>query len=776
MKNKWFIILSLLIAPILLAAGCKKWTETDEGAYRLVTNKGGQTLGYSPASGVKLIFRSGYAFKDLNRNEKLDRFEDWRLSADERAVDLAGRLTMEQMAGLMLYSPHQSVPARRSRFGSSTYGGKPFEESGATASDLSDQQKKFLTEDNLRHVLITRVESPEVAATWNNNVQALCESIGLGIPANNSSDPRHRSDAEAEYQVGSAGQISMWPGSLGMAATFDPDVVRQFGEIASAEYRALGITTALSPQIDLATEPRWNRVSGTFGESPLLSADMARAYTDGFQTSAGDKEIDGGWGYTSVNAMVKHWPGGGTGEGGRDAHFSYGKYGIFPGNNLAEHLVPFTEGAFKLSGATGKAAAVMPYYTISMGVDTVNNENVGNSYSEYLINQLLRGKYGFEGVACTDWGVTHDAVAVDGFGTTPWGVENLGVAERHYKAILAGMDQFGGNSDVKPLLEAYEMGAKEHGEAFMRQRFEQSAVRLLRNIFRVGLFENPYLNVEETRKLVGNEKFMEAGYQAQLRSVVMLKNRNNSLPRQNAEKVYVPKVYRAASRGFFGNSSPAVTDYPISMELVKKYYTVTDNPGEADFALVVINSPATGQGYDAADAKRGGSGYLPISLQYKKYTASYARDNSLAGGDPLESFTNRSYKGKSVAASNLAELEAVLATRKAMAGKPLIVVVRTSRPFVCSEFESETDAMLLTFEIQDQAILDIVSGKAEPTGLLPFQMPADMLTVESQNEDVPFDMQCHTDANGNTYDFGFGLNWQGRITDARTERYANGRK
>ncbi|HRG08769.1 MAG TPA: glycoside hydrolase family 3 N-terminal domain-containing protein, partial [Cyclobacteriaceae bacterium] len=198
-------------------------------------------------------------------------------------------------------------------FMASTYNGKPLEESGLKSSDLSDQQKEFLTKDNLRHVLVTSIESPEVGALWNNNVQALVEGIGLGIPANNSSDPRHGTVANAEYNAGAGGRISMWPGSLGLAATFDPQLVENFGSIAAKEYRALGITTALSPQVDMATDPRWYRTSGTFGEDAALSTDIGRAYIDGFQTSTGAKEIADGWGYESVNAMVKHWPGGGSG-------------------------------------------------------------------------------------------------------------------------------------------------------------------------------------------------------------------------------------------------------------------------------------------------------------------------------------------------------------------------------------------------------------------------------------------------------------------------------
>lgn len=772
MKNhKIPLYLVVAITGILYLQGCRNWSETGSGSLRIVINKEGQTLGYDTTSGVMLLTNNGLAFKDLNRNGKLDIYEDWRKSADERAKDLASKMSIDQIAGLMLYSAHQAIPSGSTRFGASSYNRKPFAESGAKASDLSDQQIKFLTKDNLRHVLVTSVRSPEDAAVWNNNVQALCESIGLGIPANNSSDPRHRSVSDAEYNVGSVGQISMWPGSLGMAATFDPTLVKLFGRIAATEYRSLGISTALSPQIDLATEPRWSRVNGTFGENPQLSADMARAYVDGFQTSENDKVITDGWGYTSVNTMIKHWPGGGPEEGGRDAHFAFGKYAVYPGKNLADHLIPFTEGALKLEGETKMASAVMPYYTISYGIDTQNNENVGNSFNRYIINDLLRGKYAFEGVVCTDWGVTKDETAVDGFGTTCWGAEDLSVAERHYKIIMAGVDQFGGNNDAGPVVEAYQMGVKEHGEEFMRARMEQSAVRLLKNIFRVGLFENPYLNVEETKKIAGNEEFMKAGYDAQLKSIVMLKNKDKVLPLDKQKTIYIPKRLKSASRDMFGNQTPETLAYPVNINIVKKYFKVTENPDEADFALVIIASPNSGSGYDPSEVKKGGSGYVPISLQYRPYKALDARDPSLAGGDPLEKFTNRTYRGKTVMATNAGDLKMVLDAKKAMKDKPVIVSIAMSKPMVFSEFEKEANAILVNFDVQDQAIMDILCGAAEPSGLLPMQMPLDMKTVELQKEDVPFDMTCHVDSEGNVYDFGFGMNWSGVIKDARVEKY-----
>jgi beta-glucosidase len=337
---------------------------------------------------------------------------------------------------------------------------------------------------------------------------------------------------------------------------------------------------------------------------------------------------------------------------------------------------------------------------------------------------------------------------------------------------MAGVDQFGGNNAAGPVIEAYQMGVAEHGEAFMRARFEESAVRLLKNIFRVGLFENPYLNVETSKEIVGNTEFMKAGYEAQLKSIIMLKNQNNILPLQKGKTIYLPKKYFPPAQGFFGPPSKERYEDAVKEDLIKKYFKVTDDPSNADYAIVFISSPSGGPGYSADDVKKGGSGYIPISLQYGPYTATHAREHSIAAGDPSEpNVKDRTYMGKSNTADNLQDLKTIQDTKVAMKGKPVIVVVNLSNPMVFSEFEKEVNAIVANFGVQNQAILDILTGVAEPSGLLPYQMPADMKTVEEQNEDIPHDMVCYTDNAGNVYDFGFGLNWKGVIKDARTKKY-----
>lgn len=737
----------------------KKWTAIQKDGYWLIENEGGATLG--AASMEHILTVDGFAFKDLNRNGVLDPYEDWRLPAEQRVADLAGRLAVEDIAGLMLYSIHQALTTddfmTKMRF--------PGQEEDMTPAhpyELSGFQKRFLERDRLRHVLLAVVDSAEVAAKWNNNAQAFVEGLGFGIPINTSSDPRHTKGISAEFSMGGGG-VSIWPETIGLAAAFDPELVRLYADVVAKEYRAMGIATALSPQIDLATDPRWFRFFGTFGESPRLSTDLARAFCDGLQTSY-QNEISDGWGYQSVNAMVKHWPGGGSGEAGRDAHFEYGKYAVYPGDNFEGMLAPFTEGAFALEDGTKQAAAVMPYYTISHGQDTAHGEEVGNAYSKYIIGDLLRGEYGYDGVVCTDWLVTGDRGPVDSFmGGKCWGVEDLTVAQRHYKILMAGVDQFGGNNDIAPVLEAYAMGCAEHGEEWMRARFERSARRLLCNIFRPGLFENPYLDVAESEAAVGSPAHMDMGFAAQLRTVVMLKNKGGVLPLAKKAKVYVPTRHLLATTNWFGMEQPERDVTPADLAVLARYFEVVPTPEEADCAFCFIESPA-GKEYSAED------GCVPLSLQYRPYTANAARETPLAmneGEDP----GFRSLRGKTGHVSNERDLDMVLDARRAMGTKPVVVFINAKNPMVMAELDAAADAVLMHFNVQDAALMELACGQAAPSALLPFQMPKDMDTVEAQNEDCPFDMTPFTDECGGCYDFGFGLDWQGVIQDDRLEKY-----
>ncbi len=724
---------------------------------KVVKNPGGPELGYCE---VGLIEKDGLYFKDFEGTGELVPYEDWRLSPEERAADLASRLSIEEMAGLMMYSPHQLVPGRNEGWLAATYaGGKAFEDSGLEEWDLTDQQLAFLTEDHVRYVLAMELKNGTVAAKWNNEMQALCEKMPHGIPVNISTDPRHGAGSSSVEFRTEAKDTSKWPSGLGLAATFSPELVRKFSRIAAAEYRALGITTELGPQIDLGTEPRWMRIPDTYGQSSDLVTDYARAYCEGLQN---DPDNGGSWGSNSVAAMVKHWPGGGPCEAGRDAHYPFGKFAVYPGDNLEEHLKPFLEGAFKIEG-TGKASAVMPYYSVSYGVDP-GGKNVGNSYSRYIIKDMLRDRYGFEGVVCTDWLITADPEPiVDSFGSRCFGVEDMTEAERHLCIIENGVDQFGGNCSVRPIMEAFRMGAEIHGEEYMRRRFEESAVRLLLNSFRCGLFENPYLDPDKSAAVLGCDEFVAAGHDAQIRSIVMVKN-NGALPVKGRKKAYVPGRHIDAHENFMRFMEDAVDLPGADPREIEKFYDMTDDPADADIAICFIESPIS-DGYTEE------TGYRPIMLQYRPYTADSARDTSIAGGDFRETCINRSYKGVSNTAANESDLDMIIRTRELMKDKPVIAVIRMNNPCIIAEFEKYADAILVNFGVETSAPLTIISGEAEPSGMLPAALPADMETVEKHCEDVPFDYEPYRDSCGNVMDFGFGLNWSGPIRDARWEKY-----
>ena len=745
----------LFLLPVFLLAACGKNVITMEskGGYTLILQTRGPVLGYTSAP---ILTVDGYAFKDLNRNGGLDVYEDWRKDAKTRARDLASQLTLEEICGLMLYS------------------------SAVDANDtvLDDKARRLLADDHIRHMLVHNVASPAIGAGWSNAVQAFCESARLGIPSNNSTDPRNYSNGttninnykpeqDGEFDPAGESDISKWPRELGLAATFDMDVIRTHGEVVSAEYRALGITTALSPQVDIATDPRWRRFYGTFGEDPALSRDMARTYCEAFQNTPGSKT---GWGVQSVNCMVKHWPGGGSGEGGRDAHFGIGKYAVYPGNNFEQGMVPFVDGAFKLPGKTQMASAVMPYYTISYGQDP-SGQNVGNGFSKYIIQDLLRDKFKYDGVVCTDWGIVKDYNVPWEHKGTPWGTETLSGPERRLLCFEAGVDQLGGAKDNAESMAAYELWSKKYGEESARARFELSATRILVNIFHVGLFENPYVSPENAAAVVGCKEFVAAGYEAQLKSIVLLKNAGGMLPLNRKMRVYEPLRHVPAGLSHWQKPTPSYDEYPISKELLGRYFEVVDTPEEADVALVSIKSPVGHWGFVMPDEKYPEGHYNPISLQWGPYTATNARAHSIAGGDPHESSANRSYRGFTETSSNSTDALLVQTTKAVMGDKPVIVMVAMERPFVPAEIEPWADALLVSCGVSSNALLDILSGVAEPYGLLPCQLPAHMETVEAQCEDVPRDMECYRDAQGHVYDFAFGMDWKGVINDTRVKRY-----
>ena len=763
-------------------------TKTDDG-WMLVDNGDGKQLGYSPESGLKLIEQDGYAFKDFEGTGELVPYEDWRLSSEERAADLAQRVSLEQIYGLMCFSAHQSKVE--------------------DDCSVTDEQKTFL-DGGVRAVLNAASGYPAYKqATWANNMQAYAEGSENKLPINFSSDPRPGKNA------------ANWPGNLALAATFDPEVAREAARGQAKDLRKMGVYMFLGPQTDVASDPRWTRFSGTFGEDPALSRDTVKAFIDGMQSTVDDSGNDLGWGKDSMAAMVKHWPAEGAGEGGREGHTDGGKYAVYPGKNFEGLMIPFVDGAFKLDGKTGCASSVMTSYTIAYDEDQEYGEYLGSGFSKYKVTELLRERFGFKGSACTDWAVINDP---DSGMSTAWGLEsaNWNPGKRISKAVSAGVDQMGGWNDPSQCAAAFEDMKANVGEEEAEKSFRQVAERLLLSYFNTGIFENPYVSVEEARN--GVDKAPEdVTKAAQVKGIVMLKNHDGVIKKGSEgtkPKVYVPMRYRAAYRakGFMGASytpNPATCSLPLPQTTLGEYFDlVTDTLAETltgpvdeksgkatpaledltrltaadiadvDYVLVCAAAPANASVMDSRDEE---GNFIPLSLQYRPYVADGpdVRQTSIAG-DPADGSSwgdhdsyegveveNRSYYGHQSLITNEDQLDQILDAAKLAheAGKPCIVILDITKPMCVHEFEPEVDAILVSMSGSTEAACRIVAGLDEPSALLPMQMPKDMLAVEKQLEDVPRDLEVYTDADGNEYDFGFGLNYSGKIDDERTKKY-----
>jgi beta-glucosidase len=620
---------------------------------------------------VPLIRVDGLLFRDLNRNGKLDIYEDWRLPAQVRADSLVAAMTLEEKAGVMMHGNLAVTPEGR--------------------LDLAATRTLVLG----RHVntFVSR-EHGDVGtlAADHNRLQELAEASRLAIPISLSTDPRNH----FQYTVGqsvAADGFSQWPEPLGLAAIDDPALTRRFADIVRQEYLATGFTQALSPQADLATEPRWPRVFSTFGEDAAIARRHVQAYVEGLQNG------DHGLGPESVVAVVKHWAGYGAAKDGWDSHNPYGKFMSFPGANFAYHLLPF-DGAF-----AAKVASVMPTYSepdARVEVDGVTLDPVGAGYSHALLTDLLRVKKGFKGVVLSDWAITSDCSgpcadgAPDGvtplaffpqFGT-PWGVEKLGQRARFVKAVNAGLDQFGGTEETSYLVDAVRAGELSSA------RIDASVGRILLQKFQQGLFEHPFVDEARARATVGKPEFRAQGLDAQRRSLVLLQNKDKVLPLAGVGR----KLW------LHGIDAAVATRYG---------FTVVATPEQADLAIIRAATPS--------------------EMLHPRYIFGLLQhEGSLAFVDG-----NPDYE----------------AIKRAGSRVPTIVTVNLERPAILTNVIDKAGAVLANFGVSDEALFDVLTGKAKPQGRLPVELPSSMAAVARQRPDLPHDSEAPL------FQFGFGLSY-----------------
>ena len=595
------------------------------------------------------------AFRDLNKNGKLDVYEDVMQAVDARIDDLLSQMSVAEKAGLMFINISivnddatiEYIP-------------------GSGPERLAPLPN--IDERKLNHFNIGSIpDDPAIFALWQNNLQRYAErKTRLGIPVTIASDPRHHFSTNI-YAFSSIG-FSQFPENLGLAAIGDIDLVEHFTDIVRQEYVAVGIRLALHPQVDLATEPRWARINGGFGADAQLSADIAGAYVRGLQGA--------GLTAASVAAMTKHFPGGGPQADGLDPHFVFQKGQVYPGGMFDYHLLPF-EAAIEAG-----TAAIMPYYGVPTGQ---TSEDVGMSFNKDIINGLLREEYGYDGVVCADWGIITDRTMGNGYlwPGRAWGVEHLSRAERVKKALDAGIDQFGGETASGLVVELVESG--ELSEA----QIDISARRILRMKFDLGLFDNPYVDVDAVTAKVGTAAARLLGHESQMRAMTLLKNGSADaavlpLPTETL-KVYVEG---------------------IDSSVVSEYATIADSPQDADVAILRIDTP-----------------WYPVKS-----------DNTFAQG-----FHHGDLDFKGERKQEILDL---------LHAVPTIVIIYLDRPAVIPDIVASASTVIADYGASDRAVAEVLFGIASPEGSLPFELPSSMEAVRNQNEDVPGDSQNPLFASG----------------------------
>jgi len=629
-------------------------------------------LGYK---NVQILNLEGSQFKDLNKNGKLDKYEDWRLSNDARAKDLLTKMSVEDKVGFMLISTSRLKSERSAQINAETDNTiKPSsdlnEEDQVTTTNIFNRKPlavpmmssvgatKGITKFHLRHFIFRANVNARLTAEWTNKLQALAESDGLGIPVIIASNPRNHitKDASIGLSVG-ATTFSNWPGELGLSAMRDLKLVREFANIARQEWAAVGLRKGYMYMADLSTEPRWQRIEGTFGENAEWVAKMITEVVLGFQ---GTKLSS-----SSVAMTTKHFPGGGAGVGGQDPHFEWGKFEHFPGNMFQNNLIPF-KAAIKAG-----TSAIMPYYSIPK--DT-KYQQVAYAYNKQVIHDLLRDSLGFKGIINSDTG------PID---MMPWGVEDITIVERYKKALEAGVNLFSGTGDPSKLLETVKSGAVD------MKLVDNSVYRLLMEKFELGLFENPYVDEDAAEKIVGNTKFQASANLAMRKSIVLLRNETQSLPLKPKTKIYFESYFQRR-----GAASPSVVYQPkinnYNVEFVK-------TPEEADYVLLWL-TPGSKSLFQSDGS--------PIYLSMSKNAVDVKYVNTLT------------------------------------AQKPTILVINYTNPWVIDEiYNSQTikniKGVIATFGTTNEALLDVVLGKFNPTGKMPFTTPISDAAVGKQLSDVP---------------------------------------
>ncbi|WP_061037855.1 glycoside hydrolase family 3 protein [Vibrio coralliirubri] len=639
----------------------------------------------------------GYQFRDSNGNGTLEPFEDWRLSPEERAADLVSRMTLDEKAGMMLIDTLNSS------------------EGGLVSSTGQDmiadaQMTRFIFRNTVIETPMNTPDcdsgrsgcqiTPTEAAQFMNSVQELREQTRMGIPALFKSNARNHIDPSAKAGINvSSGAFSAWPKEAGLAATRDMDLITEFAGIMNEEWSSIGLRSMYGYMMDLATEPRWYRVHETFTEDADLASDIMRSLIKGLQ-DGGEVNED------SIALTIKHFPGGGPQENGGDPHYDFGKNQVYPKNNFDYHLKPF------IAAIEAGASSIMPYYGIPVDQKWMPND-VGMSFSKGIVTDLLRDELGYTGNVNSDTGI---------IGERAWGVEDKTIDEQVAMAVEAGVDVLSGFHDKEVIVKLVEK------DLITEERVDLSVTRLLEEQFKLGLFENTYVDEKKAQEILGNEKYQERADYAQKKSVVLLQNTNKTLPLAESTAQAPVALY------VMGMDENIAGDDKYNFTVISGDYEAgeTRPPVPADTDYAVIRVRVSNEGSDP-DLIFGGAN--PDELDILAFS-----EMDTAASWHIE--------------PSLSDIKAVM---NEVGADKTVLSINFRQPFVLDDQSNlkQAGAVIATFGVSDSNLMEVLSGNFAPQGKLPFALANSAQAIQNQDSDYPGYDQADT-----LYPFGHGLSYE----------------
>ena len=663
------------------------------------TSMGQGTYQFQPkieARSVEIINQNQQEFKDLNKNNKLDVYEDWRQSIDLRIADLLSQMTLEEKVGMMLIN---------------TLNAEEYGRVSEKAVDFIENEKmtRFIFRNSVTLNPVRTGGSgngfagvqitPFEAAQFMNSVQEMAEGSRLGIPLMFKSNSRNHMEYDARAGINvESGAFSAWPKESGLAATQDLELIADFAKIMAEEWTSIGLRGMYGYMADLSTEPRWYRVHETFTEDSKLASDIISTLVKNLQGETLNSK--------SVALTIKHFPGGGPQEGGGDPHYDFGKNQAYPANMFDYHVAPFK------AAIDAGASSIMAYYGIPVGQAYLPN-NVGMAFSKGILTDLLRTKLGFKGYINSDTGIIGDRA---------WGLEDKTEEEQILIAIDAGTDILSGFNNNRQLLDLVNSGKLPEA------RVDLSVTRLLKEQFELGLFENPFVNPNRASYLIGNPSFQRKADLAQRKSIVLLQNKD-VLPLAKPEAKDSLRVFTMGINSALFKEREWAGIKAVSGDYDAAKGEKMPLPGEAiDFAIIrvhVTNIGGAGRRYGGAQ---------PDELDFLAFS-DMAKSNSWKITPSLE------------------DIQTIM---EKVGSEKTILSIDFRQPYVLDEASGilNSGVILATFGVSDAAVMDILTGKFKPAGKLPFALANNPEVIKTQDPDAPGYPEKDT-----LFPFGFGLNY-----------------